>query len=61
MAKTIAELWAERLENHDEKYNNFNQVPVKLRDKVRAIIEADGYVINEDGSVTKAEDEDLSI
>lgn len=53
---SIAELWAKRLENPDEKYNNFNQVPAKLKDQVRAIIEADGYIINEDGTVTKDED-----
>lgn len=34
---------------------NFFDVPKKLQDKVREIIEADGYVINEDGTVVKAE------
>ena len=32
---------------------NFFDVPSKLQDKVRQIIEADGYIINEDGTVTK--------
>lgn len=34
---------------------NFFDVPKKLQDDVRAIIEADGYIINEDGTVEKAE------
>ena len=34
---------------------NFLTVPTKLQEKVRAIIEADGYVIEEDGTVTKDE------
>lgn len=32
---------------------NFYTVPVRLQDNVRAIIEADGYEIQDDGSVTK--------
>ena len=32
---------------------NFFDVPAKLQDKVRAVIEADGYTINEDGTVIK--------
>lgn len=32
---------------------NFFTVPAKLRDQVRILIEADGYQINEDGTVTK--------
>lgn len=32
---------------------NFNTVPAKLQPQVRAIIEADGYVIEEDGTVVK--------
>ena len=32
---------------------NFFDVPKKLQDKVREIIEAEGYVINEDGTVSK--------
>lgn len=35
---------------------NFNQVPAKLQDQVRELIEADGYVINKDGTVTKADE-----
>lgn len=34
---------------------NFLKVPKKLQDDVRALIEADGYIINKDGTVTKAE------
>lgn len=34
---------------------NFNTVPRRIQPQVRAIIEADGYVINEDGTVTKDE------
>lgn len=34
---------------------NFNTVPKRIREQVREIIEADGYVINADGTVTKAE------
>lgn len=36
---------------------NFNTVPSNLQDQVREIIEADGYVINKDGTVTKKEGE----
>lgn len=32
---------------------NFNTVPDRIEDQVRAIIEADGYTINPDGTVTK--------
>lgn len=34
---------------------NFNTVPANLQPQVRIIIEADGYVINPDGTVTKRE------
>lgn len=34
---------------------NFNTVPKRIQEQVREIIEADGYVINADGTVTKAE------
>ena len=34
---------------------NFNTVPKRIQKQVREIIEADGYVINADGTVTKAE------
>jgi len=33
---------------------NFNTVPTELQAEVRALIEADGYIINADGTVTKA-------
>ena len=45
---------------------NFNTVPERLQNEVRSIIEADGYIINEDGtlakpdSVTNAEKEDAN-
>jgi len=32
---------------------NFNTVPKRIQAAVRTIIEADGYIINEDGTVTK--------
>jgi len=32
---------------------NFYDVPKRLQDKVREIIEADGYIINEDGIVSR--------
>lgn len=32
---------------------NFFDVPAKLQDKVREIIEADGYEIQDDGTVVK--------
>lgn len=34
---------------------NFNDVPENLKSAVRVVIESDGYVINDDGTVTKAE------
>lgn len=34
---------------------NFNDVPARLKPQVRAIIEADGYVIDDNGNVTKCE------
>lgn len=34
---------------------NFNTVPNRLKDQVRAIIEADGYVILPDGTVEQAD------
>ena len=36
---------------------NFNTVPANLQPQVRVIIEADGYIINPDGTVTKRIDE----
>ena len=36
---------------------NFFTVNKALQDKVRAIIEEDGYVINDDGTVTKLGEE----
>lgn len=34
---------------------NFFDVPKRLQEQVRAIIEADGYIIEADGTVTKGE------
>lgn len=34
---------------------NFFDVPLRLRPAVKKIIEDDGYIINEDGTVTKGE------
>lgn len=39
----------------EERGKNFKTVPKSIQDATRAIIEADGYVINRDGTVTKAE------
>ena len=36
---------------------NFNTVPESAQDEVRVLIESDGYVINEDGSVVKRTEE----
>lgn len=35
---------------------NFFDVPKRLQEQVRAIIEADGYVIEDDGTVTRAQE-----
>lgn len=37
----------------EKQGKNFNTVPARIKDQVRAIIEEDGYTINEDGTVTK--------
>lgn len=34
---------------------NFFDVPARLRPQVRKMIEADGYIINDDGTVTKGD------
>lgn len=34
---------------------NFNDVPKKLQNEVKQLIELDGYVINPDGTVVKGE------
>lgn len=39
----------------EKQGKNFNTVPARLQSAVREIIEADGYVIGEDGVVTKEE------
>lgn len=44
--------------NKCEEGKNFNTVPKKIANDVRAIIEADGYIILEDGSVVPALEEE---
>jgi len=46
----MAKFYARRCEQNGV---NFNSVPAKWKDATRDIIEADGYTINADGSVTK--------
>ena len=46
----MARIYATSVERNEK---NFYDVPKKLQDKVRAIIEADGYIIKEDGTVVK--------
>lgn len=53
----MAKLWAKRLENPNENYNNFNQVPKKLQAQVLEILTADGYEVLDDGTVVKRIDE----
>lgn len=40
----------------EERGKNFNTVPAKIAEQVRAIIENDGYIIKEDGTVVKKEE-----
>jgi len=49
----MARIYANRCE---KGLKNFNQVPKKLQSQVRDIIETDGYVILDDGTVVKAEE-----
>ena len=49
----MAKIYA-RLCEKGEK--NFYDVPTKLQSQARAIIEADGYIINPDGTVTPVEE-----
>lgn len=37
----------------EKQGKNFNTVPKRIADQVRNIIEADGYVIQDDGTVVK--------
>ena len=53
----MAKLWAKRLENPNENYNNFNQVPKTLQAQVMEILTADGYEVLDDGTVVKRIDE----
>ena len=50
----MAKIYARSCESDGK---NFFTVTKRLQSQVRAIIEADGYVINEDGTVTKAGNE----
>ena len=52
MANGIARVYATSCEKDGK---NFFTVPKRLQPQVRAIIEADGYIINDDGTVTKGE------
>ena len=47
----IARIYATSCEKDGK---NFFDVPKRLQDQVREIIEADGYIIDEDGEVHKA-------
>jgi hypothetical protein len=49
----MAKIYARACESDGK---NFFTVPKKLQDQVRAIIEADGYVILYDGTVVRAEE-----
>ena len=37
----------------EKQGKNFNTVPPRIQAQTRSIIETDGYIINEDGTVTK--------
>ena len=37
----------------EKQGKNFNTVPNAIKEQVRVLIEADGYIINEDGTVEK--------
>jgi len=50
----MARIYATSVERGEK---NFYDVPKRLRPQVRKIIEDDGYIINEDGTVTKGEEE----
>lgn len=52
MASSMARVYASACER-EENPKNFNTVPAKIKDEVRSIIEADGCIINEDGTVSK--------
>lgn len=52
MARSMARVYASACER-EENPKNFNAVPERIQDEVRSIIESDGYIINDDGTVTK--------
>ena len=51
MASKMARIYASSCEKDGK---NFNTVPKRLQTEVRAIIETDGYVILDDGTVVPA-------
>lgn len=51
MASAIAKNYAKLCEKGKK---NFYDVPENMQEEVREILTSDGYVINEDGTVTKA-------
>ncbi len=51
MASAMAKIYAKSCELDGK---NFNSVPARLKAEVRTIIEADGYVILDDGTVELA-------
>ena len=61
MANTaVARLWADRLEAG--KIDNFFRVPSKLQPEVRKLLDEDGYMILDDGTVIEKpiNDEDIN-
>lgn len=46
----MARIYADACEKRGK---NFNTVPKTIADEVKALIKADGYTINSDGTVTK--------
>ena len=49
--KKISYLWAQKIERGERSYND---VPAQLKDEVTQILIDDGFIINEDGTVTPA-------
>lgn len=59
MASSMARVYASACKRKNNP-KNFNTVPAELSDEVRSIIENDGYVINEDGTVVKPDPENVA-
>jgi len=54
MARVYADLLERNLKNYnDDILNSKSSATRKLAPQIKAIVEADGYVINPDGTVTK--------